>query len=295
MNKLMCATEGHKPLLLSVFLFLGLAACGLYWYAVNDSGSMLALSLATALLSAAMLYTYLSGLAHFETDLLRAFGAILSLSCVVFAFAFPPFSVPDEFHHFCSSYWMSGFFTGDSDVSDSSVFLMRNEDYELYDFFSKNAGDMSRIGISDFAAIEEASSFPISHEGGKHEVKGYEFTIGSENAFAKIGSVAGVLIARLFGMNGLGVFYFGRLFAALQFVITILASVRLMPFMFGKLAIVGTSLLPMSLHLASSFSYDSGIISLTILLISFLLHLMHGEGLIGRRSMLLLSIISADD
>lgn len=293
MNKLMGAMEGCKPLLLSVFLFLGLTACGLYWYAANDSGSMLALSLVTALLAGAMLYTYLSGRVHFETDLLRVFGAILSLSCAVFAFAFPPFSVPDEFHHFCSSYWMSGFFTGDSDISDSSVFLMRDEDYELYDFFSKNAGDMLRIGISDFAAIEEASSFPMSHEGGKHEVRGYEFTVGSENAFAKIGSVAGVLIARLFGMNGLGVFYFGRLFAALQFVITILASVRLMPFMFGKLAIVGTSLLPMSLHLASSFSYDSGIISLTILLISYLLHLMHSEGLIGMRSMLLLALISA--
>lgn len=293
MNKLMRAAENHKPILLSVFLFFGLVASGLYWYAVNDSGKMLALSLAAALLVAVLLYSFLSGRVHFEMNLLRAFGITLSLSCAVFAFAFPPFSVPDEFHHFCSSYWMAGFFTGDSDISDSSVFLMRNEDYELYDLFSKNAGDMARIGISDFAAIDEASRFPASHDGGKHEIKGYEFTVGSENAFAKIGSVAGILIARLFGMNGLGVFYFGRIFAALQFVIIVLASVWLMPFMFGKLAIVGTSLLPMSLHLASSFSYDSGIISLAILLISYLLHLMHGEGLIGPRSVLLLSLISA--
>ena len=89
--KLMSAPEGHKPLLLSALLFLGLTVCGLYWYAVNDSGSMFVLFLAMALLAAVMLHAYLSGRAHFETDLLRAFGMVLSLSCVVFAFAFPPF------------------------------------------------------------------------------------------------------------------------------------------------------------------------------------------------------------
>lgn len=293
MNRLMKAADNHKPLFLSVFLFLGLVACCLYWYAVNDSKVLLLLSLSSAVMAFVLLYAFLSGRVNFDANLLRSFGITLFFSCLVFVFAFPPFSVPDEFHHFCSSYWMSGLFTGDSDLSDSSSFLMRDEDYEMYELFSKNAGDMSRIGISDFMAIEEAIGFAGHSEGAKREVSGYDFTIGSENAFAKIGSVVGILAARMLGINGIGLFYFGRLFAALQFAITVLAAVKFMPFVFGKLAIVGTALLPMSLHLASSFSYDSGIIGLTVLLISYLLHLMYGKGVVNPRSLLILVVLSA--
>ena len=51
-----------------------------------------------------------------------------------------------------------------------------------------------------------AVAFP---EGAK-ELKEYDFRLGSENVVAKVGSVAGVVLARVLDLGPVTLFYFGR-------------------------------------------------------------------------------------
>lgn len=91
MNRLMKAADNHKPLFLSVFLFLGLVACCLYWYAVNDSKVLLLLSLSSAVMAFVLLYAFLSGRVNFDANLLRSFGITLFFFMPCVCFCLPSF------------------------------------------------------------------------------------------------------------------------------------------------------------------------------------------------------------
>lgn len=64
-------------------------------------------------------------------------------------------------------------------------------------------------------------------------------------------------------------FYLGRISNSLLYIVLVAGAFRVIPF--AKNVIVCVALLPMTLHLAASYSYDSGIIGLAILLAALLL------------------------
>lgn len=73
-------------------------------------------------------------------------------------------------------------------------------------------------------------------------------------AAAYIPQALGITLARLFGMNSICLLYLGRLFNLLFFVFMTSLSIKRLPF--GKEVLLGVALLPMTLHLSASFSYD---------------------------------------
>lgn len=64
----------------------------------------------------------------------------------------------------------------------------------------------------------------------------------------------GITLARLLHLNSLGLMYLGRLFNLMFFAAAAYLSMRRLPF--GKEVLFGTALLPMTIHLSASFSYD---------------------------------------
>lgn len=78
---------------------------------------------------------------------------------------------------------------------------------------------------------------------------------------AYVPQALGIALAQLMGLGGLGLLYLGRLFNLMFFTGMGYLTIRKMPF--GKEAVFGVFLLPMTLHLASSFSYDVMIIALS--------------------------------
>ena len=109
----------------------------------------------------------------------------------------------------------------------------------------------------------------------------HDVDFGADAPQLRLFSALGILCGRLLNLSGVLTFYLGRLFNLLPCVALIVAAVRLLPV--GRNIAMTIALLPMTLHLLGSYSYDSTIIALAFLLISLLLRAMLGEGRISRR------------
>ena len=111
--------------LIMLFLFYSL-----FWY-LNNPRTLVAL---VAFVSFAIIvvlgFCYLR-----DRDTLRnewIFLAVLVLFSLIFCFLFPPFSVPDEGHHFFSTYWLVDSLPFNSRVAADGSFLVREADLNLY-------------------------------------------------------------------------------------------------------------------------------------------------------------------
>lgn len=197
------------------------------------------------------------------------FSSILMYLCVVFTFLIPPFAVPDEYHHYLSSYWLSNCIMGKSTLDSPATINMRKDDWDLYTGFGSRheMKDFQTYNITDASYQEVADHFSLMLRSDSvysvPEELMFDFSFWNENSFAKLGSVAGILIGRLFNLGAFPLFYLGRLFSALFFVLLVSTAIYLTPI--GRGAFIGISLLPMTLNLAASYSYDGGIIGFSLL------------------------------
>ena len=229
-------------------------------------------------------------------------AASLSLG-ILFLFVLPPLSAPDEVSHFISAYELSNHILGRTANAEDGHVLIRTQDSfieDLYDVmeedgsgFRDEPGTDGRPGEetkADTAAEGRETNPGMPAEGREIPqavVLGQELTqetyqIIHEKGFGSTGEqgtsvsyqppvrttplayvpqALGVALAQLLGLGGLGLLYMGRFFNLMFFTAMGCLTIRRMPF--GKEAVFGVFLLPMTLHLAASFSYDVMIISLS--------------------------------
>ncbi len=106
---------------------------------------------------------------------------------------------------------------------------------------------------------------------------------------AYVPQALGIALARLAGFGSLGLLYMGRLFNLLFYTITGYFTIKRMPF--GKEVMAGAALLPMSLHLAASFSYDVMILALSAHFTAVCLDLAYRAQRVRAGDILLLALI----
>lgn len=280
--------------------FVSLAVCGClllaswFWFKECASTVFLFAAILASLMASVFVFCAVAGYMDGEGRRMIAFGSVLASFCIVFAAAFPPLSVPDEQHHFYATYWLSNIVLGEGDGLDSDPMPMRASDKELCDYMVWRAvedGDLYEIGRGVYGATRDLASGAIDFPDGTKELSEYNFNLGSENVVAKVGSLAGVVLARLLDLGPVALFYLGRFGSIVAFVACALAAYKITPVF--KNAIVATSLLPMTLHLAASYSYDSGIIGLSMLLISCILRAMYGQGRLRGRDLVPIAVLAA--
>lgn len=220
----------------------------------------------------------------------RVFGMILGLSALFFVFIFPPFKVPDEYHHYAVSYWLADCVTGKANAFGETDFLdMRADDYDLY-VSTNESGNV--LSSTSYDAIVRDFSFQLQRSGTERLAGEMlpNLSLGGDNVFAKVGSVAGILIAKALSLGAYPLFYLGRIGSAAFFVLCAVFAVRITPI--GKHIFMGIALLPMTLHLAGSYSYDGGIIGISFVFIALCLRARYGEGKLSR-SFLIALIVGA--
>lgn len=247
-------------------------------YLDRHSNALLLIGLCFAAASAVLAAAYLFNVYSSERRREFGFAGVLIFSCVVFAVALPPFSEPDGVHHFFASYWMSDIVLGQSDIGGGGDFPVRSEDYDLHSYICDRAfaaDHLYEINYDTYAATVDGVLSERGVSGEYKRMTSYDFTLGSENAPAKLGSVAGITIARLLNLGPFALYYAGRIGSILFYSTLLLLAYRLT--LRFKNAVVITALLPMSLNLAASYSYDSGIIALSVLLISAIFRLVESE------------------
>lgn len=284
----------------SIACIVSLAVCAClllaswFWFKECASTVFLFAAVLASLIGSAFVFCAVAGYMDGEKRQIIAFGSVLASFCIVLAMAFPPLSVPDEQYHFYATYWLSNVVLGEGNGLDSDPMPIRAADKKLCDYMMRSAteeGRLYEIGRGVYGATRDLASGAVDFPEGTKELKEHNFNIGSENVVAKVGSVTGVVLARILNLGPVALFYFGRFGSIIFFVVCALGAYKIAPVF--KNAIVATSLLPMTLHLAASYSYDSGIIGLSMLLIACILRAMYGQDRLRGRDLVPIAVLAA--
>lgn len=205
-------------------------------------------------------------------------AAGLSLG-ILYMMVLPPLSAPDEISHYISAYELSSHLLGQPSNSCSGHVLVRAQDMWLEDVGGNYEYETGQDG---YLRIKEGTSGKawvlgetLTEETYKeiHDLgltgRRYPGTSDEREKNARFVSVyppvvttpaghfpqaLGVAFARSLHLNSLWLVYMGRFFNLVFFVAMTALSIRRLPF--GKEVMFGTALLPMTLHLSASFSYD---------------------------------------
>lgn len=209
-------------------------------------------------------------------------AASLSLG-ILFLFVLVPLSAPDEVSHFISAYELSNHMLGRTANAEDGHVLIRTQDSfieDLYDVMEEDgSGFRDGLGKSQAVVLGQEltqETYRTIHERGLGSTGEQGISVSYQppvrtTPLAYIPQALGIALAQLLGLGGLGLLYMGRLFNLMFFTAMGCFTIRRMPF--GKEVVCGVFLLPMTLHLAASFSYDVMIISLSAYFAAECLHL----------------------
>lgn len=201
------------------------------------------------------------------------FPVVFGLVAVLGLVFFPPGTIPDEHYHYTKSYVLANLLTPGMDERDMRVedvaFLCDKDLYNrtITSSYWDKAPQVSLLATNDGVDkgfIEQSNrDFDPS------------FDISVDLPQLKVPSALGIVVGRSLGLSGVLTYYLGRLFNALYAVALIVLAVRMAPV--GKNAIMAVGMLPMTLHLIGSYSYDAGYIALALLATGLLLRMLCGD------------------
>jgi uncharacterized membrane protein len=100
----------------------------------------------------------------------------------------------------------------------------------------------------------------------------------------------GITFARILWINNIWVYYAGAIADLLFYALIVALAIKIIPERFRN-ALVVLALLPMSLHQAASYSYDTFVNAMSFLFIAYLLKLWKGDRLIKAKQSFLLIVI----
>ena len=198
-----------------------------------------------------------------------------------YQFVLPAFSAPDEIIHYHTAYALSNRWMGVAPADPANNFVERECDgaeeftdyhtsaytyrYLLTHLWDKAPAD----GGSTESNVELLGSYPVPY----------------------LLSAAGITLARLLHFGGVGTAFFARLWNLAFFAAAAGLAVWLAPR--AKSLFAAFALLPMSLHLGGSFSYDSCLLSLSLVLTALCLRLALQEEKVSWKQTAALAVLCA--
>lgn len=258
----------------------------------------------------ALLGTGVLGWLFFEKKRLEHIYAAAGLFLgVLYLFVLPPLSAPDEVSHYISAYQLSNHMMGKTANHDNGHVMLRAEDWFLEDVYSdyeyetdgdamvvKNRGEKDSTVLGQTLTEE---TYRLIHEMGlgTHADRGEaELAVSTfppvvTTPLAYVPQALGVTLARLLNLNSLGLAYLGRMFNLFFFVGVTYLAMRRLPF--GKEVLFGVALLPMTLHLSASFSYDAIIMAGMFYFTAYCLDLAYCKERVRVRDVAVLAVLMA--
>lgn len=204
-----------------------------------------------------------------------AAGLILGL---LFLFVLPPLSAPDEISHYVSAYQLSSKILGMPSNAPNGRVLLRPQDVwvedldGVYEYEPDEAGNLKVVLESSEGSRKLGDPLDQSvyhlirelapdkqYEPGRAEalegkMVGSMYPPVTTTPVAYGPQALGMALVRAMDWGTLPLLYLGRLCNLVFFVFMTWLAMKRLPF--GKEVLFGTALLPMTLHLSSSFSYD---------------------------------------
>ncbi len=226
-----------------------------------------------AVFGAGMIYLLLLGtyvgLAVFRFKLERMFLFTGSILAVLYLLLLPPLSVPDEEVHLKEAYYYSNQILGKGQEETDKI-RMDREDYDALQMFQTTPS------LSEYDILKEE----ISKSGRTEGTKMIKRSDTQAPAVTYIPGILGISLGRMLGLNGLLVFYMGRICSILCYLLTMYWFIRWMPA--AKPAAFIIAILPMTLQQCCSYSYDAVVIEFAFLYLAILFGLIYQEQKIKR-------------
>lgn len=129
---------------------------------------------------------------------------------------------------------------------------------KIRDSGADGTGDREEDGMEDSQKVNDGQPASQDEAEPGYAVSTYPPVVTTPLAY--VPQAVGITLARLLGMNSIGLAYLGRLFNLLFYVGMTFLAMRRLPF--GKEVLFGVAFLPMTLHLTGSMSYDAIILAL---------------------------------
>lgn len=226
-------------------------------------------------------------------------GLLLGL---LYLIVMPGLSAPDELGHYATAYRLSSVLLQEPELTDAGLIAVRARDYPLEDLNGVKTPEVP----DDTEAEAEVLGNPVKNSTFR-TARDYEARYASgENRNDLVSSAlpdvrttpvmylpqaVGFAAARALGLGTMALLFCGKFLNLLVFLILVSLAIRETPV--GKELFFGTALLPMSLHLASSLSYDTGILGTSFLFTAVVFRLAYGAGKVRGRDVVLLSLLIA--
>ena len=207
----------------------------------------------------------------------------------------PPISAPDEVSHFASAYGLSNRILGGAAVDEDGNVWMRQEDEFLQNIYGAD-GEEARESLGrtlteeTWKLIAERLS-PVFVSGEAKEMVPSVSAPVNTTPVSYLAPALGITLGRVLGVNCIVLAFMGRFFNLLFFAAMVYGSMKVLPF--GKMVLWGVSLLPMSLHLAASYSYDTFLMGMCFFFGSYCMYLAYAKPVVQKRDIAILAFLAA--
>lgn len=230
----------------------------------------------------------------------RAYAFSAMVLGVLYLAVMPGLSAPDELSHYSTAYRISStMLFEDPLIRPAGLTAVRASDYPLEDMNGVKTPDIPE----DTEELPEVLGNPVkqtTYRAVKDWEKRYAFStkpVASPIPDVKTTPVfylpqaIGFSIARVLGLGAVGLLFLGKFLNLCCYVALTALAVRTTPI--GKSWFAAAGLLPMSLHLAASLSYDAGLIGTVFLFTALVFKLAYGTEEIRARELIALCALAA--
>lgn len=249
-------------------------------------------------------------------SIVKIYPFVMLIFGLGFMYVFPAMSAPDEIAHFISAYKISNKMLGkQATVKDGHV-IIRAQDLWIEDVdgeytFDKSKSEEEKVLIPEEGShgkiisskLEETSYKVFYAEGNIRGADNY-ISFGGKNyekaqsLHAPVNTIpsvyflpaTGITLARIMGLNSIYLVLFGRMANLILFILFGTLGIYFLPKF--KEFIFLVSLLPTTIELAASYSYDAVMISSMIFFVSYVFFLAHEKKEFDIKDLVIVSLIA---
>ena len=249
-------------------------------------------------------------------SIVKIYPVVMLIFGLGYMYVFPAMSAPDEIAHFISAYKISNKMLGkQATVKDGHV-IIRAQDLWIEDVdgeytFDKSKSEEEKVLIPEegshgkiISSKLEETSYKVFYGKGDSRSNNIYISFSGQNyekaqsLHAPVNTIpsvyflpaTGITLARIMGLNSIYLVLFGRMANLILFILFGTLGIYFLPKF--KEFIFLVSLLPTTIELAASYSYDAVMISSMIFFVSYVFFLAHEKKEFDIKDLVIVSLIA---
>lgn len=249
-------------------------------------------------------------------SIVKIYPFVMLIFGLGYMYVFPAMSAPDEIAHFISAYKISNKMLGkQATVKDGHV-IIRAQDLWIEDVdgeytFDKGKSEEEKVLIPEegshgkiISSKLEETSYKVFYGKGDSRSNNTYISFSGQNyekaqsLHAPVNTIpsvyflpaTGITVARIMGLNSIYLVLFGRMANLILFILFGTLGIYFLPKF--KEFIFLVSLLPTTIELAASYSYDAVMISSMIFFVSYVFFLAHEKKEFDIKDLVIVSLIA---